>query len=80
MSQIVPGMKNDGVVNSVSMSHPLGSKTVQYDGKQPITGVWQVVDRLNMDHQAVIGHGISKKEHGNLVVLYINHCKRLYAL
>ena len=71
--------ENDGIVNSVSMSHPFGSKVAQFAGV-PIPGVWQVIKKLNMDHQAVIGHGVSKKERGNLLVLYNNHCKLLYQL
>ena len=71
--------ENDGVVNSVSMSHPVGSRVVKFTGN-PIAGIWQTMERLNMDHQAIIGHGVSKKEHENLFVLYKNHCLRLYQL
>ena len=71
--------ENDGVVNSVSMSHPLGSEMVFFNGI-PVPGVWQSVKKLNMDHQAVIGHGISKKQHEDLIVLYNNHCQLLYLL
>ena len=32
--------KNDGIVNSVSMSHPFGSDNIPFDGN-PIKGKWQ---------------------------------------
>jgi triacylglycerol lipase len=71
--------ENDGVVNSVSMTHPVGSEMVQFSGN-PITGTWQTMEKLNMDHQAVIGHGVSKKQHEDLFVLYNKHCQLLYLL
>ena len=71
--------ENDGVVNSISMSHPFGSEVIPFNGS-PIKGVWQTVSRLNMDHQAVIGHGLFGNEHESLFVLYNNHCDLLYSL
>jgi triacylglycerol lipase len=71
--------ENDGVVNSVSMSHPFGSNRLYFDGT-PITGVWQSLDAINADHQSIIGHGVSKKENINIFALYKNHCSLLYKL
>ena len=71
--------ENDGIVNSVSMSHPFGSDMVHFDGN-PITGVWQSLERINMDHQAIIGHNISSKQKNYLVALYNKHCNLLYAV
>ena len=71
--------ENDGVVNSVSMSHPFGSNTLPFDGA-PITGVWQSMGIINVDHQSIIGHGVSKKENINIFELYNNHCSLLYTL
>ena len=71
--------ENDGVCNTVSMSHPKGSTAMDYDGK-PVQGVWQHVEKLHMDHQAVIGHNVSGLEHENILALYKNHCSLLYLL
>ena len=70
---------NDGIVNTISMTHPFDSKMIYFDGN-PVTGVWQLVKRLNMDHRAVIGHSILRKELQNIIVLYKNHCALLYGL
>ena len=71
--------ENDGIVNSVSMSHPFGSQMVQFTG-DPITGIWQSFPKLHMNHQSVIGHGVSEEESDLLFVLYNNHCALLYSL
>ena len=71
--------ENDGIVNSVSMSHPFGSSVIPLS-KNPIKGIWQVKDTLNIDHQAIIGHGITLKENSNIFVLYKKHCELLYKL
>lgn len=71
--------ENDGIVNSVSMSHPFGSDVVRYVGV-PYPGIWNHMDRLNMDHKAVIGHGVSQKENNNIFVLYKDHCALLCLL
>ena len=71
--------ENDGVCNTVSMSHPQGLKAMDYDGK-PVQGVWQHVEKLHMDHQAVIGHNVFRKDHENILALYKNHCALLYSL
>ena len=71
--------ENDGVVNTVSMSHPFDAEMAHFNGS-PMTGIWQSFNRLKMDHQAVIGHGVFKKQHKNIFVLYNNHCNLLYSL
>ena len=72
--------ENDGIVNSISMSHPNGSKMIPLNVNKPITGVWQSVQRLNMDHQSIIGHGVSNKESDTIFALYNKHCQLLYSL
>ena len=37
-------------------------------------------DTLNIDHQAIIGHGITLKENSDIFVLYKKHCELLYKL
>ena len=71
--------ENDGVVNTVSMSHPFDAEMEPFNGN-PVTGLWQSINRLKMDHQAVIGHGVFKKQHKNIFALYNNHCNLLYSL
>ena len=71
--------ENDGVVNSVSMTHPFGLEMMHFTGN-PTKGTWQTMERINMDHQAVIGHNISRKDHDDLFALYNKHCQLLYKL
>ena len=71
--------ENDGVVNSVSMTHPFGLEMMHFTGN-PTKGTWQTMERINMDHQAVIGHNISRKDHDDLFALYNKHCQLLYQL
>ena len=71
--------ENDGVCNTVSMTHPFGFPVETYSGT-PKTGIWQVFEKLYLDHQAVIGHSISKKKFANIIVYYNNHSKLLYSL
>ena len=71
--------ENDGVANSVSITHPNGSEMAYYTGN-PKMGIWQAMERLNMDHQAVIGHNVSSKQHKNIFALYKKHCQLLYTL
>ena len=70
---------NDGIVNSISMSHPKGTKGVLFDGT-PKTGIWQYQYLNNYDHQAVIGHHIAQSEQNTLFALYNKHCMMLYSL
>jgi len=71
--------KNDGICNTVSMTHPFGSKYTIFDNI-PKKGVWQTMELLHMDHEAVIGHLVSKSTINNLIVLYKEHVKLLYSL
>ena len=71
--------ENDGICNTISMSHPSGSTVKNYDGI-PQKGIWQIVERVNLDHQAVIGHNASKSETKNIIALYNKHTKLLYSL
>ena len=71
--------ENDGVCNTVSMSYPRGSTTMDYDGT-PVQGVWQHVEKLHMDHQAVIGHNVSRQDHETILALYKKHCSLLNSL
>ena len=71
--------ENDGICNTISMSHPSGSTVKNYDGI-PQKGIWQIVERVNLDHQAVIGHNASKGETKNIIALYNKHTKLLYSL
>ena len=71
--------ENDGVVNSISMSHPHNSNVISLT-TIPQKGIWQSVSKLNIDHQGVIGHAVTEKEHNDIFVLYKEHCKLLYTL
>ena len=71
--------ENDGVVNSISMSHPIGAPYAMYNGV-PKPGVWQNMERLNWDHQSIIGHGVTKAQNQNIFTLYNKHCVLLYTL
>jgi len=71
--------ENDGICNTISMTHPFGSPVKTYDGV-PQKGVWQIAGRLHMDHKAVIGHMVSKKETDDIVVFYNDHAKLLSSL
>ena len=71
--------ENDGICNTTSMTHPYNQNFNAYDG-EPKKGIWQHIDKLHIDHQGVIGHGILRKEHDNIFALYNKHCKLLYSL
>ena len=71
--------ENDGICNTISMTHPAGSPVKTFDGSSK-KGVWQFAGKLHMDHEAVIGHLVSKKEFESTIVLYNNHVKLLASL
>ena len=71
--------ENDGICNTISMTHPTGSSATYYNGI-PQKGIWQITGRLHMDHQAVIGHFISKREFEDILVLYSLHAELLLSL
>jgi len=71
--------ENDGICNTISMTK-IGDKIMpQYSGT-PQKGLWVSLPRLNIDHQAIIGHHASKADRDSLIVLYNDHCKLLYSL
>ena len=71
--------ENDGICNTISMHGPLNKKIITYTGI-PQKAVWQKMKKLNMDHQAVIGHMSNKKSTKNLFALYNEHIKLLNSL
>ena len=71
--------ENDGVCNTASMTHPSGSPVKTFDGI-PQKGIWQICKKLHMDHEAVIGHLVSKDNFKNIIVLYKEHANLLYSL
>ena len=71
--------ENDGICNTISMTNPSGSIMQIFDGN-PQKGIWQMSGKLHMDHQAIIGHHITNREHEDLIVFYKDHCKSLYNL
>ena len=71
--------ENDGICNTISMSHPFGFPVKMYDGI-PQKGIWQNMKKLHMDHQAVIGHLVSKGQIENIIVLYTDHVELLNTL
>ena len=71
--------ENDGICNTISMSHPNGTSMKIFDGN-PITGIWQMTGKLHMDHQGVIGHAVNKKKLQTVFALYKKHCNLLYSL
>jgi hypothetical protein len=71
--------ENDGICNTISMTHPFGSPVSIFDGN-PQKGIWQIVDRLHMDHQAVIGHLVTKEELEDIIVFYKEHAMLLSLL
>ncbi|MBC8256423.1 MAG: lipase [Candidatus Marinimicrobia bacterium] len=71
--------ENDGICNTVSMTTIGDVNMPLYSGKAE-KGSWVTMPRLNYDHQAIVGHNVSKPERDDLIVLYKNHCKLLYSL
>ena len=71
--------ENDGICNTISMNGPMGSTILKYEG-YPIKGVWQTMNKIKMDHQAIIGHMASKKELKLLIALYNEHARLLSTL
>jgi hypothetical protein len=71
--------ENDGICNTVSMTKIGTVNMPPYSGTAE-KGLWVVMPRLNFDHQAIIGHNVSKVERDGLIVLYNNHCQLLYSL
>ena len=71
--------ENDGIVNTVSMLGPENSKIQDYNGI-PITGVWQNIKKINLDHNEIIGHHNNREKLKIVKHIYLNQCKLLYNL
>ena len=76
--------ENDGVVNTYSMKYPIFSNGVPYphrnfDGTAH-SGIWQIMETINLDHHQVVGHRLGKDKYPHLLSIYIDICKRLYTL
>ena len=71
--------ENDGIVNSVSMSHPHTSNVVELTNP-PKKGIWQTCRVLNLDHQAIIGHNVPQSKHKEILAIYNKHCNLLWSL
>ena len=71
--------ENDGICNTVSMT-TIGDVNMPSFSGVAEKGSWVAMPRLNFDHQAIIGHNVSKAVRDDLIVLYNNHCQLLYSL
>ena len=49
--------ENDGIDNSVSMSHPHNSNVIELTN-QAVKKIWQSSKILNLDHREIIGHNV----------------------
>ena len=43
-------------------------------------GIWQVMEPIHMDHNVVIGHGITESDKDKLKSFFLKICERLYRL
>ena len=71
--------ENDGIVNTISMGGPTGSKIEIFSGI-PKPGVWQVMDKIYLDHHEVVGHLNREKSYENIKILFTDHCELLYSI
>ena len=71
--------ENDGICNTASMDGPANQNIILYNAP-PIKGVWQKMQKINMDHQAIIGHMGTKTSNQNIFVLYNKHIELLKSL
>ena len=78
---------NDGVVNTRSEAGPTtglngADPIAEYrEGEPLIKGQWYTMGPLKMDHWRCVGHGkFTPEERQALNQIYINQCKRLWAL
>jgi len=76
--------ENDGVVNTISMwgpglNQPENHFQIDYS-EPPAAGVWQRMEKLHYDHEAVIGHKVDEVELESVKGLFLNHCYLLYTL
>tara|TARA_B110000444_G_C18822850_1_gene588665 strand:- start:831 stop:2036 length:1206 start_codon:yes stop_codon:yes gene_type:complete len=74
-------LENDGVVNTISMSHPFTGTNgedpiVLYDKNRLLNkGIWNTFKTIKMDHYQSVGHFMKKKS--NIDSIYVNHAKIL---
>ena len=79
--------ENDGIVNTISQLGP----TTGIDGEDPIAGYrtgellipgqWYHIKTYNLDHKALIGHGLKDDEKiEDILELFKNHCSLLQSL
>ena len=71
--------ENDGICNTASMDGPSNQKIIPFE-TPPQKGVWQKMETINLDHQAIIGHMGSKANNQNIIVLYNKHIELLKSL
>tara|TARA_B100000945_G_C20411704_1_gene612912 strand:+ start:741 stop:1898 length:1158 start_codon:yes stop_codon:yes gene_type:complete len=71
--------ENDGIVNTVSMSHPFGEKNKPLDENLK-AGVWQIGKTYHMDHTKILGHGATDEEWNKILTFYKEHLYLLYSL
>ena len=71
--------ENDGICNTISMDGPSNQKIIPFE-TPPKKGVWQKMETINLDHQAIIGHTGSKANNQNIIVLYNKHIELLKSL
>ena len=71
--------ENDGIVNTVSMSHPFGEKNKPLH-KNLEAGIWQIGKTYHMDHTKILGHGANVEEWNTILTFYKEHFALLYSL
>ncbi len=71
--------ENDGIVNTISMNGPTGSKTDKFSGT-PIPNVWQKMDIIYLDHHEVVGHQYRDTSYTKIKTMYTEHCKLLQSI
>ena len=76
---------NDGIVNTISMKYPINTNNQEapnkiFNEEEINKGIWQVMDPIHMDHNVVIGHGISESDKDKLKSFFLKVCERLYRL
>ena len=71
--------ENDGIVNTISMPGPQNETIMIYNGKS-ISGKWQNMGKIYLDHLEVIGHYTDNNSYEMIKKLFINHCNILYSL
>ena len=73
---------NDGIVNTISMKYPINSNNEEaphkkFNKEKIEKGIWQVMDLVHSDHNAVIGHFILDEEQDELKSFFLKICEQL---